>query len=299
MGNTISVIIPSYNSHKTIRFTLDNLLAQLGDYLEEIIVVDSSDDIKTRELLSKYEKNVILKFLDEKTIPAVGRNIGAQIAKGTIVAFIDSDAYPAPDWSEKIMNLYHEGVKVGGGSYEIPPFQKLHPLALAQYFIQFSEFLKRGEKRQKKFVPSCNLYCEKKIFFESNGFPEIRAMEDVQFGNKISLKYPLIFDPKIIVSHIFRDEMKSYLDNQFMLGKFNGISRQGNKRAYLKKSLFFYVLVPFCFIMKITLIMCRLFVKIDINVLLFILSLPIIVVGIWYWALGFASSARFCGGSNE
>lgn len=298
MGNLISVIIPSYNSFKTIQFTLDHLLAQQGDYIAEIIVVDSSDDQKTRDLLKAYKNSVVLKYLDTKAIPATGRNIGAKLAKGTILAFIDSDAYPSPDWSKCIVDTYHEGGMVGGGSYTIPSFQRKSPLALAQYFIQFSEFLRRGGKKVKQFVPSCNLFCDKKIFLESEGFPEIRAMEDVKFGCKISRKYTLIFNPDIVVSHIFRQDITLYLSNQFMLGKYNGISRYGHNKNSVIKTLLFYILFPFFFIMKITLIACRVIRYIDSDLFLFFISLPVIMLGVICWTMGFVSSVKSCAESG-
>ena len=42
---TISIVIPSYNSYRTIPATIENLLKQDNFCMvEEIIVVDSSDD---------------------------------------------------------------------------------------------------------------------------------------------------------------------------------------------------------------------------------------------------------------
>ena len=143
--NEISVVIPSYNSAATVGRTLEGLLSQRACAAKSIIVVDSSDDGRTPAVLSAFEgRGVRVVRLSEKTIPAVGRNLGAQQASGRYLAFIDSDAYPAPDWLEKISEAFAQGCRVGGGSLSLPDFQKRKMIALAQYFLQFNEFLDTG-----------------------------------------------------------------------------------------------------------------------------------------------------------
>ena len=56
----ISIIIPSYNSFETIQYTIDHILKQPhGDDQTEIIVVDSSDDEKTKPYLLTLDQKGI------------------------------------------------------------------------------------------------------------------------------------------------------------------------------------------------------------------------------------------------
>ena len=91
---TISIIVPSYNSCRTIGRTLESLRPRLSEEkILELIVVDSSDDRQTRVLLKNYEKleKIKIVLLEQKAIPALARNIGFEHATGDLLCFIDSD----------------------------------------------------------------------------------------------------------------------------------------------------------------------------------------------------------------
>jgi len=71
---SVSVIVPSYNSFQTVGHTLEGILRQPTEYLRETIVVDSSDDERTAELLKTYAtRGVKIIRLSAKTFPATAR----------------------------------------------------------------------------------------------------------------------------------------------------------------------------------------------------------------------------------
>ena len=285
----ISVIIPSYNSYATISYTVKSLLDEPNPLLKEVIVADSSDDGQTPALLEslRCERLSVLR-LPTKTGPAAARNLGAKQARGEILAFIDSDAYAAPDWITRISEAVEGGCRIGGGSLLIPDFQKNKPLALAQYFLQFNEFLDTGMRRVKVFVPSVNLFCEKALFDELGGFPDIRASEDVLFGLAAGKRAPVYFDPSIRVYHIFREDLGAYLRNQVMLGKYILLYRRKYYGGFLYKGAVPALLLPAFVLLKL--------IRIKIRILKmgkpgelgrFLVSLPLFLLGLGYWAAGF------------
>ncbi|MBQ7074879.1 glycosyltransferase family 2 protein [bacterium] len=52
----VSVLICSYNAEKTIRWTLESVLAQTYQNFE-VLVLDNDSHDKTREILEEYQKN--------------------------------------------------------------------------------------------------------------------------------------------------------------------------------------------------------------------------------------------------
>ncbi len=193
MAVTVSFIIPSYNSLKTLPKTVESILKQAGDQFE-IIVVDSSDNELAKKqvaLLASDRVKVIV--LEKKTIPSEGRNIGARAASGQLLCFIDSDVILADDWLKEVLLAYQQGCRAGGGAIGIPEFQKDNLLAVAQLYLQFNEYLGGTARAQKLFVPSCNMFCDRALFFEVGGFPNIRASEDTLFfcSCKIKLRFIL------------------------------------------------------------------------------------------------------------
>ena len=294
----VSVVIPSYNSALTIARTVDSLLNQTDGPPAEIIVVDSSDDGKTPRLLQEIRKGAMTRapaihviHLAQQTMPAIGRNLGAKQARGPLLAFIDSDAYAASDWIARIREAFAQGLRVGGGSVRLPPEQRWHTIALAQYFLQFSDFLETGARRVKPFVPSVNLFCDKQLFDELGGFPEVRASEDVLFCLEAGKSVPVWFDPDVRVYHVFREDFSAYLRNQRMLGKYTLIYLRQTGATLYRGALPAFLLPAFI-LLKLARIVLRVVRTFDaLSMAGFVYSLPRFVPGVTSWSGGFFKAA--------
>ncbi|MFC0091175.1 glycosyltransferase family 2 protein [Allobacillus sp. GCM10007491] len=107
---TVSVITPAFNAEKTIRGTIDSVLAQTyQDY--EIIVVDDYSTDRTVEIVEKYvtkDSRVRLIQLEENSGAAVARNTAMKAAKGRYIAFLDSDDQWFPTKLEKQLAFMQE-----------------------------------------------------------------------------------------------------------------------------------------------------------------------------------------------
>jgi glycosyltransferase involved in cell wall biosynthesis len=288
-GLTASVVIPSYNSAATIEHTIEHLLKQSAiDRVREIIVVDSSDDDKTKDLLAKYAQGKVKMITSGvRVMPAIQRNIGARNAEGDILCFIDSDAYPAVDWIEKILEACEQGHKVGGGSYLLPDFQIHHRLAAAQYYLEFNEYINTGKPRNKKILPTCNLFCDRSLFEQVGGIPEIRASEDTLFGLKVSETENMIFLPDLKVSHIFRENLEHCLNNQKLIGKYIYVYRKYYYAPrYLRKSLI-PILYPAMMLVKFLRIFYRILHAGPKHWRKFLWSAPLFFKGLAAWGKGF------------
>lgn len=84
-----SVIIPTYNRVTLLKEALDSVFSQtFTDY--EIIIVDDGSTDMTLEMLKSYGDKI--KLLTQKNSgPGAARNLGASVAKGEYLAFLDSD----------------------------------------------------------------------------------------------------------------------------------------------------------------------------------------------------------------
>jgi len=294
----ISVIVPSFNSALTIEATLKALARQTkASLIKEIIVVDSSTDKKTKMILSQRKADK-LKVLNGgiKIMPARSRNIGAAEAKGKVLAFIDADAYPDEIWLEEIFEAYQSGCRAGGGGIDVNKEQINNPIALAQFYLQFNEYINTGERRIKSFVPACNLFCERQLFQKAGGFPEIRAAEDVLFGLEINKRSPLWFLPEAKVYHIFREKWGAFIRNQMLLGKYVSIYRQKHYGRFIYKGIIPLIFFPAFLLVKLS----RIFVRIGkagwVHIFRFIKVAPIFLSGLFFWSIGFING---CTTSNE
>ncbi|SFD26322.1 glycosyltransferase family 2 protein [Clostridium uliginosum] len=93
MKNLVSVIIPVYNSSKTIEKTIKSVLCQSYTCFEIIIIDDCSTDnsFEIIENLSESDSRIIL-YRNQKNLGvAKTRNLGINMTKGEFISFLDSD----------------------------------------------------------------------------------------------------------------------------------------------------------------------------------------------------------------
>ena len=88
----VSIILPNYNSSKTIHKTISSIVNQTYKNWELIIVDDNSDKL-TKNILSKYkkEKKIKIYFLHKNKGAAYCRNLAIKKSRSDYIAFIDSD----------------------------------------------------------------------------------------------------------------------------------------------------------------------------------------------------------------
>lgn len=88
----VSVIIPCYNSEKTIGSCLESILNQTYSDIEVITVDDGSTD-KTSEIIQTYSDrdSRILLIRKENGGVSSARNLGIHVAHGDWLLFVDSD----------------------------------------------------------------------------------------------------------------------------------------------------------------------------------------------------------------
>jgi len=87
----VSIIIPTYNSEKTIRETIESILNQTYPHFEIIITDDASIDNTISTIQTIKDKRIRLYELAKNSGAGVARNKSIQMAKGRFIAFCDSD----------------------------------------------------------------------------------------------------------------------------------------------------------------------------------------------------------------
>lgn len=95
----ISVIIPVYNSEKTIERCIDSVLTQsFSDW--EIIAIDDGSTDKSNKILTKYmNQDCRIKLISQKNMgPGIARNTGIDSSNGEYIVFIDSDDFIETDY---------------------------------------------------------------------------------------------------------------------------------------------------------------------------------------------------------
>ncbi|VVB60031.1 Glycosyltransferase AglI [uncultured archaeon] len=211
----ISVIIPAYNSEKTIRGCLQALQSQSIKDIEVIVVDDGSSD-DTASIVKSF-KNVKF-FKRQHKGPASERNFGAKMAKGEILLFTDSDCEPDKNWVSEMVAPFKSDKSVVGVSGTYRTRQKELIARFAQYEIE-----ERHEKMAKAgsidFIGTFSAGYRKEIFDKFGGFDEsfsTSAGEDPELSFRIAeAGYKMVFAPKAFVYHTHPNTLRKYLKQKY------------------------------------------------------------------------------------
>jgi len=100
-----TIVIPTYNRSQTLLRAIDSALDQTANNVEIIVVDDGSTD-RTEELIeSSYSKEIELIRYGENTGANFARTVGALVAEGEYISFLDSDDELHPNHIESVRQV--------------------------------------------------------------------------------------------------------------------------------------------------------------------------------------------------
>src|SRR5437868_3686000 len=213
----ISVIVCTYNGARTIRDCLEALnRLTYADY--EVIVVDDGSTDTTAAIARRYDCRLIQ---TENRGLASARNTGLRAASGEIVAYIDDDAYPDPEWLTYLANRFLSAADVGVGGPNIAPAgdgRTAECVARAPggpVHVLLSD-------REAEHIPGCNMAFRKESLEAIGGFdPQFRvAGDDVDVCWRLQeRKWTLGFSAGAVVWHHARRSVRAYWKQQSGYGR--------------------------------------------------------------------------------
>jgi glycosyltransferase involved in cell wall biosynthesis len=220
----ISLIIPAFNEEKTLPACLASLTeADYPKELVEIIVVDNGSTDGTRRIAKSH--GAIL-MCDASRKVAGLRNIGARIASGELLAFVDADCIVNSKWLRQAAVYYKQNdVAVWGAPPEIPD----NPT-----WVQKAWYLVREKSSQVKdvdWLESMNLFVRRRDFAKVEGFNEyLETCEDVDFCYRLAKHGRIVSDRNIQVVHLGEAAtLNEFIKKEIWRGKSNlaGLFKHG------------------------------------------------------------------------
>jgi glycosyltransferase involved in cell wall biosynthesis len=213
----ISVVVCSYNGASTIRDTLEGLKhLSYPDY--EVIVVNDGSSDATPKIAAEYDVKLIS---TENRGLSNARNTGYQAASREIVAYIDDDAYPDPDWAHYLAIAYIDSDFVGVGGPNIAPAGD-GPIADCVANAPGGPVHVLLTDTLAEHIPGCNMTFRKSALEAVGGFdPRYRAAgDDVDICWRIQEQVGKIgFHAAAMDWHHRRNSMRMYWKQQQGYGK--------------------------------------------------------------------------------
>jgi GT2 family glycosyltransferase len=117
---SMSVVTCTYASARTQQLGLlvDALRSQTVPPEQIIVVVDHNPDLLL-DLRARLPDVIVTPNAQDRGLSG-GRNTGLDFATGDLVAFIDDDAIPEPDWLERLSDAYRDPAVIGVGGQVKP-----------------------------------------------------------------------------------------------------------------------------------------------------------------------------------
>lgn len=114
----ISVIVPVYKVEPYLDKCISSVVNQTYKNLEIILVDDGSPDNCPTMCDAWAEKDSRIRVLHQRNQGGgAARNAGLDLASGSLIAFVDSDDYIAPDMYAHLYTLLEQGVDIAECSY--------------------------------------------------------------------------------------------------------------------------------------------------------------------------------------
>jgi glycosyltransferase involved in cell wall biosynthesis len=177
----VSVIIPHYNDLENLKRCI-NLLG--GETLPEddfeVIVADNNSRCGMEEVKRACGNRA-------RVVPApiqgagAARNVAVAESQGTILAFIDSDCRPEPDWLERGVAALAQA-EIVGGRVDIEYLDPRHPTGV-ECFEKVFAFNFRRYIEQLGFSGTGNMFVPRSIFDRVGEFRD-RVAEDFDWGQR-------------------------------------------------------------------------------------------------------------------
>jgi glycosyltransferase involved in cell wall biosynthesis len=231
---SLAVVICSRDGAEGVERCLAALRAQTVFSALQLIVVDDGSADNTGEVARRGGATVVRHATSRGASAA--RNSGIKVAAAPIVAFLDDDCEPLPDWAQKLLAAYGSKELAVGGSLLVAPgsgiihgyLSRNNPLAPQELELarstkvryRFSLYLRRqwmpsprAGRRAVATMPTANLSVRRQALLQVGGFDErIRfGSEDEDLCHRLALRFPdmcLLYEPAARVTHYFQPSLR-------------------------------------------------------------------------------------------
>ena len=215
---SITVAVCAYNAANTIDECLRHTCAL--DYPEfEVLVVDDGSTDATRQIV-RHHRRARLVEAPHRGLSAA-RNTAFQHARGELVAYLDSDAYPSADWPYYLA-LGFDGARVGGvGGPNLPPAGD-PPTARSVSASPGGPVHVMLSDDRAEHIPGCNMAFWRDVLVALGGFDPIftSAGDDVDLAWRLLERdWEIGFHPAAVVWHHPRATTRGYLRQQRGYGR--------------------------------------------------------------------------------
>ena len=172
---SISVIIPAFNYKDSLISVIDAINNQIVAP-NQIVIVDSSNNNDIERMIDEYSGKVKIAYKKvSQAFPGEARNLGAEIASGKWLAFLDSKTIPNKSW---LMDSFNEVSLNGVGV--VFGLTRYIAKTNTQFIVKAAVYGDLGVETTPGTLIS------KENFIKIGGFTEkVRTADDLEWRNRV------------------------------------------------------------------------------------------------------------------
>lgn len=243
LRDLVSVVIPSYNRGYCIADAVRSVLAQTYENLEVIVVDDGSTD-DTREVLAGLGDERVRYVWQQNAGACVARNHGVDLARGSVVAFHDSDDLWHPTKLERQLQVLDTTgadvcicrmESVGLGSSQ-------EPLSDVPWSVEVADAVARGARvvpdptlaeadltlerlLWRNYVSTQMIVGHREVFRAERFDAAMPRSQDWELAIRLARRFTLAFADEVLVRQLIRDDSISVSVDK-MLASFEVLHRK-------------------------------------------------------------------------
>lgn len=220
----VSVVICTRNRSESLRRCLEKINEQTCMPIEIIVVDNAPSDNSTMDVVKDF--NNVDYYREERPGLSIARNLGAQLAKSSIVAYTDDDVEVDKFWTYRVWESFMTMDIVAITGLVIASSLETESQQIFEKHWGFNKgyqdiYFDLNYFQKKKNVPriweigaGANMAFRKNIIIEANYFDErlgagaSGCSEDSELWFRILIKgYKIHYNPRVVVFHEHRKDM--------------------------------------------------------------------------------------------
>ena len=202
---------------KELTDAIKSAIHQTYKNIEIIIIIDGSENsnVVRKRVHSRYGDEVRIHENEENIGVIQGRNIGAEMATGDVIAFLDDDAVADNQWVEELVDVYEDTEAISVGRSMKTLCVSNRPKFLPEEFYWLIGATYEGfpeEKTEVRNTFASNISFKREVFLELGGFGLLSGGRigdkniqggETELATRMRHEYGqgVIYNPNAVVEH--------------------------------------------------------------------------------------------------
>jgi len=214
----LSAVVFAYRNEDTVVRAVASLVDQDFDEPYEVIVATSGGD-RTADVVRQAHPQVRVVESSVRLMPGGARNLGMEVARGEIVAFLEGDCVARPGWIRNRVAAHRAGHGAVASAVAVANPQRLAARVTA--YLCYDNRLEGASEGPAGIPRSYGLSFTRELLDRAGPFDEaLRVNEDSLMARRLdAMGVEVWFDPSVCIEHTGPERLREVWRDQAARGR--------------------------------------------------------------------------------